>query len=166
MPNHPADWRRLLELCRVKSELWLLASVHHPCSLSMLVVIATRTLTQTTAKGEWEPKDWSGDNRSWSPIDRGLSHVTGRINRVTNDALEEVKSGSLNLIQTDSEILSRFERYESTCPVQEGAYQILAVGRLAPPFGVWLSTKTLFTIRGKVHTLTFSGEPHVRHSVP
>jgi hypothetical protein len=103
---------------------------------------------------------YSGDNRSWSPLDRGLSHVTGRINRATTglwlNALEEMKSGSLNLMcfrkQSNGEILARFERHESTYPVrrvapaQEGTYEILAVGRLAPPFGVWLNTRPVPTI--------------------
>jgi hypothetical protein len=96
---------------------------------------------------------YSADNTSWLPIDRALSHVTGKLNRGTTgfwlESLEDVQRGTLKLDcfrkQSDGEILSRFQLHESTYPVQRvtpacsGSYQILAVGRLASPFAVWLS---------------------------
>jgi hypothetical protein len=110
---------------------------------------------------------YSSDNKSWSPLDQSLSYVTGRINRATTglwlDALEEVQLGSLNLRcfrkQSNNELLARFERHESTypvqrvAPVQEGPYQILAVGRLASPFAVWLRTRAGSARYGRVSNL-------------
>jgi hypothetical protein len=165
------DWgtiiaRKTADIAKAKHSVWVLNSnaarpdnVQSFCNkhAARYVIFLSR---ERDAKSDAGPSTgdrvqcYSGDNRSWLPLDRSLSHVTGRINRATTglwlDALEEVQSGSLNLVcfrkQGDNEILSRFDRHESTypvrrvTPVQEGTYQILAVGRLASPFAVWLST--------------------------
>ena len=99
-------------------------------------------------------RDYSADGRTWALLDRGLSHVTGDIKRSTTgfwfDALEEVPSGSLDLgsftKHQDRQTLTRFWPSDSAYPVQSdgrvrnGNYEILAVGRLASPFAVWLRT--------------------------
>jgi hypothetical protein len=103
-----------------------------------------------------EAKSYSTDNATWRSLDGfGLSPVTGKINRGTTglwlDALEEVPSSTLNLgcfrKHGTNGLLRQFERHESTyavqriAPVQEGAYQVLGVGRLVSSFAVWLSVK-------------------------
>lgn len=95
---------------------------------------------------------YSKDNLKFGKLDGGLSEVTGDIKRSTTgfwfDALEEVSSGSLDLgcyvKAGDRKVLDRFWPSDSAYPVRRervarsGAYQILAVGRLASPFAVWL----------------------------
>jgi len=98
---------------------------------------------------------YSADGRSWSPLDRELSEVTGRINRVTTglwlDRLDQVGAGKLTLapfVQTDdSTPLTGFSNISSTYPVRRiavatlqtlGDYHVLGVGRLGSPFAVWL----------------------------
>lgn len=98
---------------------------------------------------------YSADGRSWSPLDKGLSEVTGRINRVTTglwfDALEQIGAGMLTLapfVQTgDGTPMTGFSNISSTYPVRRvavatlqsvGDYHVLGVARLSPPFAVWL----------------------------
>jgi hypothetical protein len=78
--------------------------------------------------------------------------VTGDIKRSTTgfwfDALEQVSSSSLQLgcytKVSDGQVLDRFWPSDSAYPVQRkqevrpGNYEILAAGRLASPFAVWL----------------------------
>jgi hypothetical protein len=91
---------------------------------------------------------YSADGRSWSPLDLGLSQVTGRINRVTTglwfDTLEQVGAGKLTLapfLQAgDSTPMTGFSNISSTYPVRRiavatlqnvGNYHVLDVGRLS-----------------------------------
>lgn len=99
-----------------------------------------------------QARTYSKDNLKFDKLDGGLSEVTGDIKRSTTgfwfDALEEVSSGSLDLScyvkGGDGKVLDRFWPSDSAYPVRRmrdacaGAYQILAVGRLASPFAVWL----------------------------
>jgi hypothetical protein len=175
------DWatiiaRKTADIAKTKHSVWVLNSnAARPDSMKSFcnnhaaryVIFLSR---ERGAKSDSGPSTgdrvqcYSGDNRSWSPLDQSLSHVTGKVNRATTglwlDALEEVKSGSVNLTSFrkhgDNEILARFERHESTypvrrmAPVQEGRYQILAVGRLASPFAVWLSAQMRTGSKGSV----------------
>jgi hypothetical protein len=97
-------------------------------------------------------KKYSHDNKSWSPPQPGLSHVTGQINRGTTGfwftALEKVEDGSLSLDcfhkHPNGQVLDRFHAHESAYPVHRvvpirpGLYEILAFGQLSLPFAVWL----------------------------
>jgi hypothetical protein len=95
-----------------------------------------------------QARHYSADGRTWTALDRGLSPVTGDIKRSTTgfwfDALEEVPSGSLDLDSftkhQDNQTLTRFWPSDSAYPVRSrtGGYHILAAGRLASPFAVWL----------------------------
>jgi hypothetical protein len=101
-----------------------------------------------------EAGEYSRDSTTWLALEKGLSHVTGDIKRSTTgfwfDALEDVLSGSLELESflklKDNQILTRFWPSDSAYPVRRagdvrpGNYQILAAGRLASPFAVWLRT--------------------------
>jgi hypothetical protein len=97
---------------------------------------------------------YSEDQLSWSSLDSRLGEVTGDIKRSTTglwlDALEQIATGSLSLEcyvkHSDGQPLTRFWPSDSMYPVRRcregdfpnGAYQILAAGRLASPFAVWL----------------------------
>jgi hypothetical protein len=102
---------------------------------------------------------YSSDGRTWIPLPfwpqdrKGLSEVTGRINRATAgfwfDALEEIDSGEIDLrsySKLTGQTLEGFQKHESAYPVRRmgvvnrRGYQVLAVGRLASPFAVWLTT--------------------------
>ncbi len=97
-------------------------------------------------------RTYSKDNLKFDKIDGGLTGVTGDIKRSTTgfwfDVLEEVSSGSLDLgcyvKDRNGEVLAGFLPSNSAYPVRRkhdarpGQYQILAVGRLASPFAVWL----------------------------
>lgn len=99
--------------------------------------------------------EYSTDGRTWSPLDNGLSEVTGRINRVTTglwlDALEQISAGKLSVAPfvqtTDGAPMTGFSNISSTYPVRRiavatlqpvGDYHVLGVGRLSFPFAVWL----------------------------
>jgi hypothetical protein len=97
-------------------------------------------------------KRYSDDNKAWSPLKPGLSHVTGLINRGTTGlwfaALEKVEYGSLSLDcfhkHPNGQVLDRFHAHESAypvhraLPVRPGPYEIVAVGQLSSKFAVWL----------------------------
>jgi hypothetical protein len=102
-------------------------------------------------------QSYSSNGRNWSSLPvwpqdpKGLSEVTGRVNRATAgfwfDALEEINSGEIDLrsySKLNGEVLGGFQKHESAYPVRRtgvvrhDGYQILAVGRLASPFAVWL----------------------------
>jgi hypothetical protein len=97
-------------------------------------------------------KRYSIDGRSpWLPLPGGLSPVTGLRTRFTTglwlEELEQVHSRSIALgpfLKQDGQRLTEFSNINSAYPVervgpvQEGDYNILAVGRLAPPFAVYL----------------------------
>jgi hypothetical protein len=101
--------------------------------------------------------EYSTERKIWSTIPcwpkdpKGLSEVTGRINRATAgfwfDALEEIGSGEIDLraySKLNGKVLDGFQRHESAYPVRRmgdvgrNGYQILGVGRLALPFAVSL----------------------------
>jgi hypothetical protein len=102
-----------------------------------------------------QAQHYSVDGKTWAALEKGLGHVTGDIKRSTTgfwfDALEEAPFGSLDLTSftkhQDGQALTRFwpsdSAYSVTRPgaVRNGNYQILAVGRLASPFAVWLKNK-------------------------
>jgi hypothetical protein len=97
-------------------------------------------------------KKYSDDNKTWLPLQSGLSHVTGLINRGTTGfwfaALEKVEYGSLSLDcfhkHPNGQVLDRFHAHESAYPVHRvvpirpGPYEILAVGQLSSKFAIWL----------------------------
>jgi hypothetical protein len=97
-------------------------------------------------------KGYSRDNKTWLPLQPGLSHVTGLINCGTTGlwfaALEKVEYGSLSLDcfhkHPNGQVLDRFHAHESAypvhrvAPVRPGPYEIVAVGQLSWPFAVWL----------------------------
>jgi hypothetical protein len=174
------DWRTIIarktaDVVRAKHSIWVLNSnaarpenVQSFCNknAARYVIFLSRVRDAKSDSGtstEEVVKSYSGDNKLWSALDQHLSHVTGKINRVTTglwlDALEEIQSGSLNLgcfsKQTNNEPLVRFERHESTypvhcvVPVQKGTYEILAVGRLTSPFAVWLNTQPASKLNGR-----------------
>jgi len=87
----------------------------------------------------------------WLPLPAGLSPVTGLKSRLTTglwlEELEEVHSRSIALdpfLKQGGQRLTEFSNINSAYPVervgpvQAGDYNILAVGRLAPPFAVYL----------------------------
>lgn len=101
--------------------------------------------------------EYSSDRQAWAAIpswpqdQRGLSEVTGRINSATAgfwlNGLEEVNAGEIDIrsySKLTGEPLDGFQKHESAYParrmgeVSRGRYQVLAVGRLASPFAVWL----------------------------
>ena len=97
-------------------------------------------------------KRYSLDGRPpWLPLPAGLSPVTGLRTRLTTglwlEELEQVHSGSIALgpfLKQDGQRLTEFSNISSAYPVervgpvQEGDYNILAVGRLEKPFAVYL----------------------------
>jgi hypothetical protein len=97
-------------------------------------------------------KRYSIDGRPpWLPLAGGLSPVTGLRTRFTTglwlEELEQVHSSSIALgpfVKQDGQRLPEFSNINSTYPVerigpvQKGDYNILAVGRLAAPFAVYL----------------------------
>jgi hypothetical protein len=97
-------------------------------------------------------KRYSIDRRPpWLPLPGGLSPVTGLKNSFTTglwlEELEQVHSRSIALgpfLKQDGQRLTEFSNISSAYPVervgpvQDGEYNILAVGRLAPPFAVYL----------------------------
>jgi hypothetical protein len=102
-------------------------------------------------------QEYSIDGRKWLALPfwpkdpKGLSEVTGKINRATAgywfDALEEVSSGELDVrsySKLTGEILEGFQKHESAYPVRRPGpvgrtgYQVLGVDRLASPFAAWL----------------------------
>lgn len=97
-------------------------------------------------------RDYSRDGgKTWSLLDKGLSPVTGKINNATTgfwfDALEQINSGQIDLgsfSKLDGQILDRFHLHQSAYPVRRlgavrrAGYEVLAVGKLAAPFAVWL----------------------------
>jgi hypothetical protein len=159
--------RKTADIVKAKHSIWVLNSnaarpdtVQSFCNnhAARYVIFLTRSRDAKSDKGtstEERVRWYSGDNKKWLQLDPLLSHVTGRINRATTglwlDALQEVQSDSLTLEcfhkLSNNELLRRFEKHESTyparrvAPVRDGTYQILAVGRLASPFAVWLSVK-------------------------
>jgi hypothetical protein len=156
--------RKSADIAQAKHSVWVLNSnaarpdtVQSFCNRqgARYVIFLSRERDSKVRSGpstEHRAQRYSANNKSWLPLHSALSHVTGRLNRATTglwfDALEEVPRGSLNLggfcKQTDGKALARFQVHESTYTVQrvatvsDGAYQILAVGRLTAPFAVWL----------------------------
>jgi hypothetical protein len=93
----------------------------------------------------------SDDGKTWSPLDKGLSEVTGKITQATTgfwfDALEEINSGQIDISsfsKLSGQTLDRFHVHEAAYPVRRlgavrrAGYEVLAVGQLAAPFAVWL----------------------------
>jgi hypothetical protein len=96
-------------------------------------------------------KRYSEDERTWLYLPTALSRVTGLRTRYTTgfwfEELEQVQSCSMALgsfVKQDGQPLTGFTNISSAYPVervhpvQEGDYNILAVGRLAKPFAVYL----------------------------
>lgn len=96
-------------------------------------------------------QEYSNDGKRWSPLNGGLSPVTGKIDLGTTgfwfDALEQINSGQIDLgsfSKLDGQTLDRFHSHETAYPVRrQGAvrragYEVLGVGQLAAPFAVWL----------------------------
>jgi hypothetical protein len=96
-------------------------------------------------------KEYSRDNKTWLPLQPGLSPVTGQINRSTTGlwltGLTEIDAGSLSLDcfhKHPNGLLDRFHAHESAYPVHRvfpirpGPCEILAVGQLSWPFAVSL----------------------------
>lgn len=97
-------------------------------------------------------RDYSSDDgKTWSPLNKGLSAVTGKITRGTTglwfDALEEINSGQIDLgsfSKLNGQTLDRFHLHQSAYPVRRlgavrrAGYEVLAVGQLVAPFAVWL----------------------------
>jgi hypothetical protein len=111
--------------------------------------------TRDRARSYREPEAKWKSLPFWPKDPKGLSEVTGRITQATAglwfEALEEISSGEINLrsyVKLSGEPLDRFHKHESAYPVRRSTnvvsdegYQVLAVGRLAAPFAVWLSTR-------------------------
>jgi hypothetical protein len=92
-------------------------------------------------------KRYSADQRTWVPLAPGLGLRTKYTTGFWFEDLEQVQSGTMALgsfVKQDGQTLDGFTNISSAYPVervrplQEGDYSILAVGRLAKPFAVYL----------------------------
>jgi hypothetical protein len=118
---------------------------------SHVIFISRRQPNKPGPESDDPARSYSPDQRSWSLLHPGLSEVTGLRTRFTTglwfEELEQVLSGSLDLasfVKQDGLPLTGFSNISSAYPVRqvaavrEGPYNILAVGRLASPFAVYL----------------------------
>jgi hypothetical protein len=161
---HKIIARKSADIGRTKHTVWVVNSnaarpdtVQSFCKTygACYVIFVNRVRDGTAGNGtsrDHPATHYSVDRLKFDKLDGGLSEVTGDIKRSTTgfwfDALEEVTSGSLELgcylKASDGQVLDRFWPSDSAYPVRRardacpGRYQILAIGRLALPFAVWL----------------------------
>jgi hypothetical protein len=161
---HKIIARKSADIGRAKHTVWVVNSnAARPDAVQLFckdhdaryVIFVNRAREGKSGDGtsrDHQARIYSMDGLKFDKLDGGLSEVTGDIKRSTTgfwfDALEEVSSGSLDLgcyvKDGDRKVLDRFWPSDSAYPVRRtrdarsGAYQILAVGRLASPFAVWL----------------------------
>jgi hypothetical protein len=168
-PHAREGWHEIIQrksddVAKVKHTVWVLNSnaarpdaVQAFCTekTARFVLFVSRARyadVNVGPSGDQEARAYSASGNSWAQLERGLGPVTGHIRRTTTglwiDALEEVSKGSLDLASFATQAgtaLERFRPSDSTYPVtrvrplREGAYHILAAGRLAPPYAVWLA---------------------------
>jgi hypothetical protein len=125
---------------------------HKHCAQHVIFVAKVRKDPGSETKFKDPAQSFSPDNITWRPLPPGLSEVTGRITRVTTgftfDALSQITYGTLKLDEYVKDLdglpLTKLTNIGSAYPVRHAnaenaiLYEILAVGRLAYPFAVWL----------------------------
>jgi len=161
---HKIIARKSADIGRTNHTVWVVNSnAARPDAVQLIcknhgacyVIFVNRVRDGKAADGtsrDHEARSYSIDGLKFVKLDGGLTEVSGDIKRSTTgfwfDALEEESSGSLDLgcyvKAGDGKVLDRFWPSDSAYPVRRahdvrpGSYQILAVGRLAAPFAVWL----------------------------
>jgi len=166
-PHAGEGWQRIVtrksdDIRKIGHTVWLLNSnaarpdaIQAFCSSQnaqhVIFVARTRDAAEGPSTGH-KARSYSVNGKAWQTMPNGLGDVTGNINKATTGlwlaALEKVETGNLNLEgfskHPSGPALDRFWPSDSTYlvrriePVSAGRYEILAVGRLATPFAVWL----------------------------